>query len=232
MPEGTITHIDRYPVKSMRGESLTSAAVGFQGMPGDRTYAFVQEGLASPFPWLTGRECPDLLRYQPLWNEAEGKLQLHVLTPTGDPLPVASEALRQDIERRAGRAIRLHADHRGNHDIAYMSIVATSTVRALSQAAGVEPDHRRLRMNVVLDIDIPPFAEQEWVGRTLTLGDVRIAIHEQDRRCQMITLDPENGASNPAVLKKAGELNGAFVGVYGSVLTPGTLTLNAPARIE
>ena len=33
---GTLRHVARYPVKSMRGEELRSAPVGLQGLPGDR----------------------------------------------------------------------------------------------------------------------------------------------------------------------------------------------------
>jgi len=66
---GTIAHIARYPVKSMRGEELESTAVGFQGLPLDRSFAFVQEGVHTPFPWLTGRECPQLLQCTPIVGE-------------------------------------------------------------------------------------------------------------------------------------------------------------------
>lgn len=218
---GQVQHIARYPVKSMRGELLDHATIGFQGIAGDRAYTFVQDGLHNLFPFLTGRECPDLMRYQPEWDRSGERPALFVRTPDGERLPIASEELRADIERRGGRPVRLHSDHRGNHDIAYVSVVTTATVRALAEASGVEPDHRRFRMNFVLDADVPPFTEATWVGRTLSVGDVRLGITEQDRRCVMTTLDPETGASTPAVLKKAGEMNNAFVGVYASVLTAG-----------
>ncbi len=222
---GRIQHIARYPVKSMRGELLDDATVGLQGIFGDRAYTFVQDGLHNLFPFLTGRECPDLMRYQPVWDNASERPSLFVVTPDGERLPVASEELRADVERRAGRNVRLHSDHRGNHDIAYMSVVSMSTLRALAEASSVDPDHRRWRMTLVLDSDIEPFSEKEWVGRTLCIGDLRLAVTEQDRRCVMTTLDPETGAATPAVLKKAGELNDAFVGVYASVAVAGKVAV-------
>ena len=222
---GRIQHIARYPVKSMRGESLEQASVGLQGIAGDRAYTFVQDGLHNLFPFLTGRECPDLMRYQPEWDHTGERPALFVVTPDGERLPVASEELRVDVERRAGRNVRLHSDHRGNHDIAYVSIVAMSTLRALAEASGVEPDHRRWRMTLVLDDDIEPFGEKVWVGRTLAIGDLQLVVTEQDRRCVMTTLDPETGASTPAVLKKAGEMNDAYVGVYASVAVAGNVAV-------
>lgn len=36
-----ITHIYRYPIKSMAGESLAEAKIGWHGIAEDRRYAFV-----------------------------------------------------------------------------------------------------------------------------------------------------------------------------------------------
>lgn len=219
----TIARIDRYPVKSMRGESLESASVGFQGLRGDRPFGFVQAGVNSPFPWLTGRECPDLLRYKPAYEGEDRWPRLLVTTPEGAVWPVDSDELRKDLEARSGRPVRLHSDYRGTHDVAYVSLITLNTVRAVAEAAGVPADHRRFRMSLVLDSNLPAFAEKEWVGRELTIGGVRLGVTEQDRRCNMITLDPETGQSSPSVLKQAGELNGAFVGVYATVLAAGDI---------
>ncbi|MGH2632066.1 MAG: MOSC N-terminal beta barrel domain-containing protein, partial [Tepidiformaceae bacterium] len=48
---GIIRHIVTYPVKSMRGEELSTANIGVNGIPGDRMYAFVKAGSSSYFPW-------------------------------------------------------------------------------------------------------------------------------------------------------------------------------------
>jgi uncharacterized protein YcbX len=59
----------------------------------------------------------------------------------------------------------------------------------------------------------------------LAIGDVRIAVTEQDRRCVMTTLDPETGDAAPAVLKKTAEMNDTYAGVYASVVATGTIRL-------
>ena len=222
---GRVQHIARYPVKSMRGEVLDEAQVAFHGIPGDRTYTFIRErdDLRSLWPFLTGRNCPDLMRYQPEWEAGERRPELFVVTPEGQRLGILTEELRADVERRVGQPVRLHADYRGNKDVAYVSVITTATVRALAEAARVPPDHRRWRMNLVLDADMEPFGESEWVGQTLAIGGVRLVVTEQDRRCVMTTLDPETGASTPAVLKKTGELNDTFAGVYASVAVAGNV---------
>src|SRR5260370_15981158 len=61
---GVIRQLARYPVKSMQGEALSSAALTLQGFAEDRRYAFVQATSRSAFPWLTARELPELLHYR------------------------------------------------------------------------------------------------------------------------------------------------------------------------
>jgi uncharacterized protein YcbX len=228
---GTVQTIARYPVKSMRGEELASVEVGFSGLPGDRGFAFVQDGVHSPFPWLTAREHQGLVHYQPAWDDSEPRPKLHVLTPDGARLPIASPELLAGLEAASGRKLRLHSDHRGSQDIAYISIISRATINALAGASGVKPDHRRFRMNFTLDADVPPFGEQQWVGHTIRIGDALIAITEQDSRCAMITFDPETGESAPAMLKSAGELNGACAGVYGSVVRTGRVAVGDTVEI-
>jgi uncharacterized protein YcbX len=220
---GTLARIARYPVKSMRGEELESTAVAFQGLPLDRSFAFVQEGVHTPFPWLTGRECPQLLQCQPIVGEGRWPA-MRVHSPAGE-FELGSAEFAAQLHSWSGRRAVLHSDYRGCQDVAYVSVISTATIRALAETAGVPVDHRRFRMNFVVDLGDTPFAEKAWVGRQVRLGDVVIAVHEQDRRCQMITLDPETGASTPAVLKAAGELNEVYAGVYGSVLVPGEVSV-------
>jgi len=57
---GKIIQLARYPVKSMRGEVLPAATLTLQGILEDRRYAFVQAESHSDFPWLTGRQLPEL----------------------------------------------------------------------------------------------------------------------------------------------------------------------------
>src|SRR4051812_40207569 len=67
-PIGTLKILRRYPVKSMQGEDLASVLVSYNGVTGDRVWAFVQKTKAdegSNFPWHSAREQHDLLLYRP-----------------------------------------------------------------------------------------------------------------------------------------------------------------------
>jgi uncharacterized protein YcbX len=62
---GTVASLWRYPVKSMRGEELDEAFVGFSGFYGDRLFAFRSSASPKGFPYLTAREQRRLLQYRP-----------------------------------------------------------------------------------------------------------------------------------------------------------------------
>src|SRR5229473_1193020 len=66
---GRVEAIFRYPVKSMAGERLEAAELGWHGLEGDRRLAFRRINNSSGFPWLSASQLPDLLRFAPLRRE-------------------------------------------------------------------------------------------------------------------------------------------------------------------
>ena len=223
MTLGTITNITRYPVKSMRGEALETVDIDFVGLPLDRAFAFVQDGVHTSFPWFTARDCPQLLQCQPILGEDRWP-RVRVATPEGE-FDLGGPEFKAKLEEWSGKSASLRSDYRGCQDVAYVSVISTATIRALTEAGGVDNDQRRFRMNFVVDIGDEPFAENAWAGKSVTIGGATIAVHEPDKRCNMITLHPESGESTPAVLKRAGELNNACAGMYCSVLVEGRVAV-------
>ena len=61
----------RYPVKSMRGEELGELFASYGGVYGDRLFAF--ESSASPrgFPFFTGRDQRQMIRYRAHFRNPE-----------------------------------------------------------------------------------------------------------------------------------------------------------------
>jgi uncharacterized protein YcbX len=66
---GHVEAIFRYPVKSMGGERLDAANLGWHGLDGDRRLAFRRIDDRSGFPWLTASKLPELLLFAPLRGE-------------------------------------------------------------------------------------------------------------------------------------------------------------------
>jgi len=65
MEIGRIEGLFRYPVKSMAGERLDAAGLGFHGVDGDRRLAVRRLDDRGGFPWLTAGRLADLLRFTP-----------------------------------------------------------------------------------------------------------------------------------------------------------------------
>ena len=55
---GQVEAIFRYPVKSMAGERLEAATLGWHGVDGDRRLALRRIDDRSGFPWLTASKLP------------------------------------------------------------------------------------------------------------------------------------------------------------------------------
>ncbi len=94
---GHISALFRYPIKSMAGERLDSAKIGWHGVEGDRRLAFRRLADRGAFPWLTASRLPELLLYQPIGRQdTTGEpLPTHVRTPDGREYGLTDEALRK-----------------------------------------------------------------------------------------------------------------------------------------
>lgn len=226
MAAATVSGIWQFPVKGLAGVPLERSEIGLQGLPGGRLYAFTRADRLTPFPWFTAREFAGLPGYAPSWHaDAEGKRQLVIRSPGGEQYRIDDSRLSAELERKSGIPVRLHADYRGNYDVAPVSIISRSTIDAICSAAGVAPEVRRFRMNLVLD-GLEAFAEDRWVGKRIAVGTARLAVVARDERCVVTTLDPAGtGERAPGVLTAAGALNGACAGVYAVVVQPGEVTV-------
>src|SRR5271163_4775390 len=106
---GHVEAIFRYPVKSMGGERLEAAELGWHGIDGDRRLAFRRMDDRSGFPWLTASRLPELLLFAPQRREdgALGPLPTHVRTPDGEEMPVFGEGLAMEVGRRCGAPVQM-----------------------------------------------------------------------------------------------------------------------------
>ena len=134
---GTVESLWRYPVKSMRGEELDEMFAGYSGVYGDRLFAFKSSASPKGFPYLTGREQRQMLRYRPRFRQPDkaarpinltdaermsvnpvsadlAELMVDVKTPTGETVAIDSGNTKEGraISRRDGRRLRCRDDRR------------------------------------------------------------------------------------------------------------------------
>lgn len=232
---GVIRTVARYPVKSMRGEACASLPLTLQGFEEDRRFAFVQAESRSAFPWLTAREMPELLRWQTSVEKAStADAAVTVTTPAGERWPVASNEVRQAIEKRFGKPVFLLRDYRGSFDVANVSLISEQTVQGIAEESQTEANPWRFRPNLLVNLEVgAAFDELKWVGRVLRIGHkARIAVTEVDERCVMITLDPTTSEPAPQILKCVVQQHNKCAGVYATVLTSGEVRTGDGINLE
>ncbi len=229
---GQVEAIFRYPVKSMAGEALEAANLGWHGLEGDRRLAFRRMDDHSGFPWLSASRLPDLVRFTPCRQEdgAQGDLPTHIRTPDGDEMAVFGEDLAAEVGRRYGAPVEMMQLKHGVFDEASISVIALDTVREIARLAGQSPDIRRFRPNVVVrTLRSLPFQEDEWVGGVLSFGEEEdapaIAVTLRDVRCSMVNLDPDSAIPAPEVLKAVVRVHQNTAGIYGAVTRIGRLAI-------
>jgi uncharacterized protein YcbX len=257
---GTVESLWRYPVKSMRGEELDEIFAGYAGVYGDRLFAFESSAGPKGFPYFTGRQQNQMIRYRPRFRypdkaarpinliEAESmppgatplsatpeELMIEVETPEGQTFAIDDPALIDNLRAGTGEEhqLTLLRSDRPMTDCRPLSLFSIQTAKKLGEETGVDMDKRRFRANVYLDLtSFEGFAEDAFIGRSLRLGSKAvIAIVERDPRCMMIVLDPDTAEKEPAVLKKIAQAHHNFAGIYGAVLVEGMLRKGDPVEL-
>ena len=247
---GTVESLWRYPVKSMRGEELEEMFAGYAGVYGDRVFAFTSSLSPKGFPFFTGRDQRQMIRYHARFRNPEkaarpinlaeaessganpisanaSELMIEVETPDGKTIaiddPALIDNLRANIDGK--HELKLLRSDKAMTDCRPLSIFALQSAKKLGEETGTNVDKRRFRANVYVDLtNADAFAENQFVGKTLRVGSkVVVSVLERDPRCMMITLDPDTAEKTPAILKQVAQAHEGMAGVYGAVLMEGMI---------
>jgi uncharacterized protein YcbX len=241
---GSVARLWRYPVKSMRGELVGSAAVDRRGLVGDRQYAVwdADGKFGSCKNSHRFRRMDGLLDFrsgyggdEPGVTAATAASGPHLVAPDGArhavPSPDADAAVRAHLQRDD---VRIMAEAQASHhDAAPLHLLSTATLEWFVQALeDVPADERRLRPNLVVDLPgLPAFAEDGWQGRRLRIGAGADAVQarwvKQAGRCRTLNVEQDDLPYSSRGLKVlAGrDMN---LGVYLEVLIGGRVRVGDP----
>jgi uncharacterized protein len=198
----------RYPVKTLAGEPLPAAAIGVNGISGDRGIRVV-----GPEGVRTSRRHYRLLG-------------LHgTLSPQGSPLingqPWESPQALALVKRAAGDDAWLEgADAEERFDILPLLVATDGAVAAFGR------DVRRLRPNILIG-GVDGLGEREWPGAELHIGSVVVRLDSLRNRCPMTTVDPDTLERDPEVLRDIGRRFGGRLALNADVAHPGTIAIGA-----
>ena len=257
---GTVESLWRYPVKSMRGEEMDEMFAGYAGVYGDRLFAFGSSASPKGFPFFTGRDQRQMIRYHARFRDPEKAArpvnwsEAQKLSPNINPMSADASALMIDVETPDGKTFaiddpalldHLRSNTDGNHELTLLrsdkaitdcrplSMIAVQTAKKLGEETGETVDKRRFRANVYVDLtNAGGFAEDQFVGRSLRIGSkVTVTVLQRDARCMMITLDPDTAEKTPAILKAVAQAHEGMAGVYGAVLVEGMIRKGDPVEL-
>jgi len=250
---GTVGALWRYPIKSMRGESLDEAWVTGRGITGDRVWAVreLERGgimSARTFPILLAL----LARYEsePA-TDAAARIKIELpdggeLAPDDPQAPaILSHLVRRRVALERVRSERLteadldrimrgeaYPPHRDFFDEEVLHLVATGTLAFLRDLQpGSDFDPRRFRANLYVDTgdEADGFLEDRWLEGMLEIGEqVRIVGIRPAIRCAMTTHPQSELPHDVNVLRTAWQYHQAYVGVFAAVGAPGRIRLNDP----
>jgi uncharacterized protein len=178
-----ISHLWRYPVKSMAGERLDRARLGLDGIPGDRMLYVVDERARI----VSARTKPGLLGHRATVDH-DGEVLV-------DGLPWRSPEVAAAVQAAAGPGTRL-VPAAGNErfDILPLLVATDGAIQAFGH------DPRRLRPNIVI-AGVDGLTERGWQWRQLSVGGAIIALADLRERCIMTTWDPDTLAQDVDVFR-------------------------------
>ena len=169
----TVTHIWRYPVKTMAGEELQRAAVGPLGIEGDRL-VHVEDSRGRV---VTSRSHPRFLAHKAV-SDAKGAI-------TVDGRPWQSPEVDAEVEDIAGKGARLvRYEGPERFDVLPLLVATDGAIAAFGH------DYRRLRPNIVVG-GVDGLGERTWPGACLRIGKVIIGVQDLRLRCIMTSFDPD-----------------------------------------
>jgi uncharacterized protein YcbX len=221
----------RYPVKSLQGEQVDSAAMTADGLEGDRRFAIYDTGTGLG---LTGRRVPGLL-FAAARLRDDGSVEISVqdgsLLPDDDALSawlgrsVTLRAATSDAARQYENVVDFEDEPASDwesfegadgafHDSpsARVSLVSTGSIGSW--------DRRRFRANVLLDGE----GEDSLVGSRVRLGDAVLEVGMRLERCVMTTRSQAGGIERDlTVLRTIARERDACIAIGALVTQPGTV---------
>jgi uncharacterized protein YcbX len=228
---GRVVQLARYPVKSLQGESLEAVEVDEHGLRGDRGWAAYTPdgGIGSGKTTRRFRRVDGLLHQS---SALDGGAAPVLTLASGARHRCGGPGTDAALSAAVGHtlALRPETDVR-HHDEAPVHVLTTASLRQVERLLGAPVDVRRLRPNVVLEVDGHGFVEDGWIGRDLRLGDVVLTLGPGMPRCVMVDAAQAGVPTTPPMLRALGRVNATQLGLQATVRAGGVVRLGDAARL-
>ncbi|HET8893929.1 MAG TPA: MOSC N-terminal beta barrel domain-containing protein [Gaiellaceae bacterium] len=254
--EPRVVRISVAPVKSLGLLHPDEVELEKGGVRGNRRFWLRDESGAL----YAGKRDGSMLQIRPEWDEDTRRLALTFpggervegIVEVGEPveaelykLPRASRRVigpwQEAISTYVGRPLTLLWADEGAVDRSLrggtVSLVSQASLERLREEAGLDApiDGRRFRMLFEIE-GVDAHEEDEWIGRHVEIGDAELVFNGDVGRCIITSRNPDTGVSDVPTLvtlatyRREGRNEPLPLGVYGSVVTPGTVRVGDIAR--
>lgn len=206
---GSLAAIWRYPVKSLAAESLQSASIEREGIPGDRGRAlFVEAGHARQGKPYRGKEH-------------------NLLHTTHDT------ASAQALAAKRGVTVALRDEEAHYFDAAPVSLIFDRWIAQVERALDLHLDPLRWRPNLYAKAaDGFAYRETDLLGAIVEVGTALLRVSDTIGRCVTTTYDIATGESDEDVLIYVAQKRANVMGVYCDVEEAGTVRAGDPLRLR
>lgn len=236
-----LTRICRHPIKAHGREDLASVLLlAGACLPHDRRWAVAHDAAKLVPGWNPcnnfhrGAKAPKLMAIScalhgdqvTLHHPDQPDLTFRPDDPTD--LPAFLDWLAPLSPTDRAQPTRIVRAHQGmtDSDFPSISIQSQASLDALSQQIGQPLSQDRFRGNLWLD-GPSAFAEFDWVGHDIQIGDAVLTVKEPITRCRATMTNPTTGQVDADTL---GALHAAYghqdFGVYAVVKTGGQISVN------
>lgn len=253
LPGVSLTAIYRYPVKGLSAEAMDAVDLQpSEPLPWDRAFAI--ENGPGRFDPLKPTHVPKI-SFLTLMRHADLATVTTAFEPETQTLTISrdgGQVARGSLATPAGRAIiaQFFAEYmkdsvKGPPKVVQaqghvlsdstekaVHIVNLGSVADLERVQGQPIDPIRFRPNFILT-GLPAWAELNWVGKTVTIGDVAFEVFERTARCAATNVDPKTGRRDldiPATLLR--NRGHSDMGVYAMVKSAGRVRTGDRVSLE
>ncbi|MCS0788228.1 MOSC domain-containing protein [Cytobacillus firmus] len=228
---GRVQEINRFPVKSVLGESLSSAPVDSRGILGDRLWAIKNED----GKFGSGKTTRRFQQMEGLFNfNAKYERDTPLITMLdGTEYRGDQERVNKALSELLGFPVTLAKEESISHfDEGPISIITTSALKMISKDLGEIVDSRRFRANLVIETEATGYLEDEWVDRLIQVGEsVTLKIVAPLQRCIMVNNPQEELKQDARILKTLANNHAAMFGVWAKVERCGEVRVGDKAML-
>jgi uncharacterized protein len=264
-----VASLHRYPVKSMLGETVGELFVDDEGARGDRRLALIDDATGRVASAKQARLWRGLLKCSAVTDGGRVRISLPDGTSVGaeedgvddvlsrllarpvhliDRRPKGAEVERADPEQVLRFGVEAHVEApllelaqatAGDSfvDFAPLHVITTATLERI----GAEAERFRPNLVITTPPGHPAYSENEWTGRTLTVGGVRLSALGPTPRCVVPTLEhgqldrAPHALRTPATENLVDALDFGILpcaGAYVSVIGEGAIRTGASISLD